>query len=109
MARRKPIKVERKFAAAAVIGERILAIERDWLGDKNRRIVMSMEWLANVYQAAEDLPNCKQKLQEILKWRNAQQGEEHWGNKACQAKATGHTTIDSAAVKAGRGGKSAQQ
>jgi CHAT domain-containing protein/Tfp pilus assembly protein PilF len=78
------LKSEEKFAEAAVVGEKMLAIERDWLGEGHREVITSIQWLAGVYQAAEELPNYKQKLGEALQWRIANQGAEHWETKLAQ-------------------------
>jgi CHAT domain-containing protein/Flp pilus assembly protein TadD len=72
------LKGEGKFAEAAVIGEKMLVIERDWLEEDDKEILTSIQWLTDVYKQASDLENYRKLLLQELNWRIGKQGETHW-------------------------------
>lgn len=67
-----------EHAEAAEAGERMLTIERKWLGDANDKIAVSLEWLADVYEQAEDWPSAEARRREALAWRETHQGAARW-------------------------------
>ncbi len=73
----KRLRNEGKLAEAAAAGERMLAIERQWLGEDHAEIVVSLEWLARVYKQAEDWTSAAARRRDALAWREAHQGVEH--------------------------------
>lgn len=66
------------LAAAAATGETILTIERQRLTEGDAGIVASLEWLADVYEQAEDWNAALARRGEALAWREAHQGTSHW-------------------------------
>jgi tetratricopeptide (TPR) repeat protein/CHAT domain-containing protein len=67
-----------KFAEAASVGERLLALSRDSLGEHHVECVALLERLAGVYRQAGDLPAAESRWGEALAWREAHQGAGHW-------------------------------
>jgi tetratricopeptide (TPR) repeat protein/CHAT domain-containing protein len=67
-----------KLVDAAETGERMLAIERKWLGADHVDIVVSLEWLADVYERAENWNAAEVKRKDAFAWREKHRGQDHW-------------------------------
>jgi len=74
----RELKVEGKWEDAAAVGERMLELEIAWLGEDNDEIIVSREWLAGVYESAENWAAATSGRQEVLARRLRADGEDHW-------------------------------
>ncbi|WP_013630017.1 CHAT domain-containing protein [Rubinisphaera brasiliensis] len=71
-------KSDGKLVRATAFGERMLAIERVWLAEDNAAIKESLEWLAGVYEEAEDWDQAESSRREVLKRQVEKFGDSHW-------------------------------
>jgi tetratricopeptide (TPR) repeat protein len=67
-----------KFAEAAAVLEKKLAIERDVLGNESPRAIETLEQLAAARQDAEDFDAARVAWKEALGLRTKAQGAKHW-------------------------------
>lgn len=74
----RKLRSEGKFFEAAEAREQMLAVEREWLGEDHEEVILSLEWLAEVYEELEDFDAAEAKRKTVLNWRERQQGENHW-------------------------------
>jgi hypothetical protein len=69
---------EGKLVEAAAAGEEMLAIERKWLGDDDREVLYSIEWLASIYERSDNWPNAEMHRRAALLSRELDRGAVHW-------------------------------
>ena len=67
-----------ELSKAAELGERMLAIEKAWLGEKHKKIISSNHWLADVYQKQEDWQQTESKRKDALAVSVAIHGKKNW-------------------------------
>ena len=63
---------------AAMLGERVLAIEKVWLGDEHAEAIATLEWLAGVYEAAGNWSSAIAGREAVVVHLTATDGESHW-------------------------------
>jgi CHAT domain-containing protein len=69
---------EGKLAEAIAAAEKMLALERQVLGDVHGDVVESLEWLAGMHEQRDDFAAARQARQEVLTLRIKLHGAEHW-------------------------------
>ena len=69
---------EGKLAAAIESGRKMLAIERAVLAEGSKDLIISLNWLANVAEQAEEWQAAEPLRVEALAWCTKHRGAEHW-------------------------------
>ena len=69
---------ERRLDDAALLGERVLAIEKVWLGDNNAEVIATLKWLAAVYEAANNRSAAIASLEAVVSRHAAIDGDSHY-------------------------------
>src|SRR5262249_29848659 len=67
-----------KLAEAIAVAEKMLALEREVLGELHEDVVGSVELLGKVHEQREDFAAARQPRQEVLAIRTKLQGGQHW-------------------------------
>ena len=67
-----------KLAEAVAAAEKMLALEREWLGKDHLDAARSLELLAELHEERQDFGGAVRALQEATAVRAVRQGEQHW-------------------------------
>jgi CHAT domain-containing protein/Flp pilus assembly protein TadD len=76
--RAEELRREGKIVEAIQAGERVLAIEREVLGNNDRKVSVTQAWLTRLYLQREDFPAARRAAQDILRIHIHLLGEKHW-------------------------------
>jgi CHAT domain-containing protein/Tfp pilus assembly protein PilF len=74
----RKLRSEGKLTEAVAAAEKMLAIERQLLGDVHREVVGSLELLAELHEAREDFAAARKARQEMLDIQTKLLGAAHW-------------------------------